>query len=395
MSTIEYTETIIIGKIPIGRRISEIMQEKGNAFSIRAFAERLGVNRETFRLTLTGDRPITLSLIEKIAYSLGVTEGRLRQLDTFKKEEELVSLLKTNKRTKVMLIRAHTLALELVEVALGATERGFAYNNLGRVQFLLHEHEEAHETWKKALAFAKTMGKAFDDTRLLKIVSENLILTSVSQRDYGGAEEMLQLVEKSSADDPNALGMVAFARMVMSSERRKLDHSKKYAYLSLEHFNNTNDKKQIGHALINVAKIEYLLGNYEESAKVLRSALNVINDFEDILVLAVKNYVRSLIKLHDYNEAIRIVDQYESITKEYLEYWQKMQIMYTVLKDDPKYAEQVSADIHATAAVRALACKCLFEFFAKHGDSESALRYYELERKYSRDNSDFLDKEGF
>lgn len=359
-STIEYTATMSIGKIPIGRRISELMQEKGNAFSIRAFADRLGINRETFRITLTGDRPITLSLVEKIADGLGITEERLRQLDTFKKEQELVTLLKASKRTKVMLMRAHTIALELVEVAKGATERGFAHNNLGRAQFFLQQHEEAHETWKKALVFAKTIKKTFDDTRLLKIVSENLMLTSVSLRDYGGVDEMLQLVEQSSADDHNSLGMVAFARMVMYGDRRKLELAKKYAYLSLEHFNKTNDCKQIGHALINVARTEYLLGNFDVSAKTLESALETVKDFDDILILAVKNYVRSLIKLQDFDIATQVAERYESLAEEYPEYWCKMQIMYTVLKNDPKYADQISNDLHMSLKVRSLACKCLF-----------------------------------
>jgi hypothetical protein len=44
------------------------MAEKGDAFSIRAFAERIGMNRETFRLTLIGERPITLSTLEKVTH---------------------------------------------------------------------------------------------------------------------------------------------------------------------------------------------------------------------------------------------------------------------------------------------------------------------------------------
>lgn len=395
MSTIEHTITATIGRIPIGRRILELMQERGNAFSIRAFAERLGENRETFRMTLSGERPISLALVEKIAEGLGVTEERLRQLDTFKKEEELVALLKASKRTKVMLLRAHAIALELVEVARGATEQGFAFNNLGRAQFLLQQHEEAHETWKRALEFAITIQKAFDDPRLLKIVSENLMMTSVSLRDYSGVEEMLQYVEQSSADDPNSLGMVAFSRMVMYGDRNKLELAQKYAYLSLEHFNQTNDSKQIGHALINVARIEYLLGNMDVSAKTLESALVKVQTYDDLLILAVKNYVRSLIKLQEFGTATQVVERYEALAREYPEYWGKMQIMYTILKEDPKYAEQVHHDLHMSVKVRALACKCLFEFYAKRGDSELALRYYELARGFLRDNSEFLDEEGF
>jgi tetratricopeptide (TPR) repeat protein len=395
MTTIELTGSEAIGKIPIGRRILEVMHEKGNAFSIRAFADRLGINRETFRITLTGDRPISLSLVEKIAESLGVTEDRLRQLDTFKKEEELFSLLKSSNRTKVMLMRAHSIALELVEVAIGATERGFAYNYLGRVQFLLQQYEDAHRSWKQALEYGKKIQKTFNDSRLLKIVSANFMMACARLKDYGGADEMLQLVEEISTDDDTVLGIVAYSRMVMCSDRGNLEHARKYAYQSLEHFIKTNDNKQIGHGHINVARIEYLLGNYAVSAKILASALEIVHDFDYLLVRVVKDYVRSLMKLRDYDTATQIVEKYQSVTKQFPEYWNKMQIMYTVLKDDPKYADEISKDLHASVEARILACKCLFEYYAKRGDSESALRYYKLERKYSRDNSEFIDGEGF
>ncbi|PWK07936.1 helix-turn-helix domain-containing protein [Tumebacillus permanentifrigoris] len=395
MTTVEYTATMTIGKIPIGRRILEIMQEKGNAFTIRAFAERLGENRETFRQTLLGNRPISLLLVEKIADGLGLTEQRLRQLDTFKKEEELVTLLKATTRTKVMLMRAHSIAHELVETAFGSTERGFAFNNLGRAQYLMQQFEDAHESWKKALFFAREMQRAFEDTRLLKIVSENLMLTSTRLKDYGGANEMLQFVERTAADDPNTLGMIAYARMVMYGDRGNLESSKKFAYESLEYFRKTNNMKQIGYGHLNVARIEYLSGNYEASVKVLDSVFDSILDCEDILVGAVKEYVRALIKLHQYETAIQIAEQHESVIKQFPDDWRKLQVMYTVLKDDPTYADNIAMDLQASVEGQTLACKCLFEYYVKRGDAESAMRYYELERKYSRDNSEFYDREGF
>jgi tetratricopeptide (TPR) repeat protein len=384
-----------IGKIPIGRRILELMNEKGNAFSIRAFADRLGENRETFRQTLLGNRPISLSLVERIAEGLSVSEERLRQLDSFKKEEELVSLLKATTRTKVMLMRAHSIALELAEIAVGSTERGFAFNNLGRAQYLMQQYEDAHESWKKALVFAREMQHSFEDNRLLRIVAENLMLTSARLKDYGGANEMLQLVERTSADDPNTLGMIAYARMVMYGDRGNLESSKRFAYESLEHFRKTNNKKQIGYGHLNVARIEYLSGNYEASVQVLDYVFDLIQDCEDILVGAVKEYVRALVKLGKHEIAVQIAKQHESVIKQFPSDWHKLQVMYTVLKDDPTYAINVAENLHASVEVRILACKCLFEYYLKQGDAETAIRYYELERKYSRDNSEFFDREGF
>ena len=118
LTTLEHTVGTSIGKIPIGRRISEALQERGEAFSIRAFAERIGINRETFRTILKGERAITLPELERVVAGLRITEERLRQMDTFKKQEELEALLKANERTKVMMLRALTLANNLNEVAI-------------------------------------------------------------------------------------------------------------------------------------------------------------------------------------------------------------------------------------------------------------------------------------
>ncbi|ASS75193.1 hypothetical protein CIG75_09495 [Tumebacillus algifaecis] len=395
MTTIEHTATATIGKIPIGRRILELMQERGDAFSIRAFAERLGENRETFRQTLLGNRPISLSLIERIADGLGVTEERLRQLDTFKREEELVSLLTSNSRTKVMLVRANSIALELVHVAIGDTERGFAYNNLGRSQLLLKQYEEARATWKKALVHARNIHKNFDDARLLKIAYANFFMTCAELKDYEGADELLHFVEEISSDDHKVLGVIAYSRMAMYGDYGNLEYARKYAYQSLGHFILSNDQKQIGHGRINVARAEYLLGNFKASAEVLATALEHVGEFDHILVRVVKDYVRSLLKLQNYETAIKVVERHETILKQFPEYWDKIKIMKTVIKDDPSYANEVIHDLQVSAAIRALACKCLFEYYAKRGDSETSLRYYELERKYSRDNSEFIDKEGF
>lgn len=395
MSTIEHTATMSIGKIPIGRRILELMQEKGEAFSIRAFGERLGENRETFRQTLLGKRPISLSLIERVSEGLGVSEERLRQMDTFKKEEELVTLLKANKRTKVMLMRAHTIALELVEVARGATERGFAYNNLGRVHFLSQQYEEAYHAWKHAFRYGKEIYKEFNDPRLIEIVPANFMMACTRIKDYGGANEMLELVEEVSAGNYEALGIVSYTRMVMYSDRGDLEKAREYAYQSLEHFSKTSNKKQIGYGHLNVAKAEYILGNYAVSAEILGNAIEIVQGIEFILAFVIKDYVRSLIKLRDYEKANLVAENYESIIQSFPDCWNKMRIMYTVLKEDPKYADEISMDLHQSLECRTLACKCLFEYYAKRGDAEQAMRYYELERKYSRDNSEFVDREGF
>ncbi|MGZ4164398.1 MAG: helix-turn-helix domain-containing protein, partial [Tumebacillaceae bacterium] len=67
--------------IPLGRRINEIMLEKGSAYTISAMAKRLEINRETLRLMLKGEREIYTFELEKIAKDLHVTVERILQSD--------------------------------------------------------------------------------------------------------------------------------------------------------------------------------------------------------------------------------------------------------------------------------------------------------------------------
>ncbi|ASS76456.1 hypothetical protein CIG75_16815 [Tumebacillus algifaecis] len=395
MSTVEYTASSTLAKIKLGRRISELMTEKGDAYSIRAFAEKIGMNRETFRQMLLGTRRIAPSELELISKGLNVSPERLKQEDTFQKEQELVKVLTGKKRTKVMLIRANALAMELVEVAKGMTERGNSLNLLGRVLFVQERFEEAHQTWLTAYEYAKSVETEFDDKQLLYLVTSNLMLTSSIRKEYSQIEEMLKLVEEVFSDDPNKLGRAYYTRMKMYEDRGELVQAKKLAYRSLELFEQTNDKKQIGHALINVAHYEYIAGDYKTSARLLVSAINTVQEFEGILILAVKEYVKSLLQLRDYDMAMQVLNEYESLAQEYPEYWGRLQVMQTVVRDDPSYAESVINNPNISQTLRYLACKSLMEYYFLKDDGESAIRYYEKSRMLSGTKSEFLNEEGF
>ncbi|ARU62307.1 hypothetical protein CBW65_15890 [Tumebacillus avium] len=395
MSTVEYTATATLAKIKLGRRISELMTEKGDAYSIRAFAEKIGMNRETFRQMLLGTRRIAPSELELISKGLNVSQERLKQEDTFQKEQELVTILTGKKRTKVMLIRAHELAMELVEIALGVTEKGYSLNNLGRVQFVQERYKEAHQTWLAAYEYAKSVEKDFDDKQLLHLVTSNLMLTCTIRREYSNIEEMLNLVEKVFSDDPSKLGMAYYTRMIMNEDRGELEQAKKLAYRSLELFEQTNDNKQVGRALINVAHYEYILGNYKTSARLLGSAINLVKPFEGILIIAVKEYVKSLLQLRDYHSALKVLNEYDPLAQEYPEYWGRLQIMKTVAKDDPSFAESVVNNTNLSVNLRYFACKSLMEFYYLKDDGDNAIRYYEKSRMLTGTKSEFLNEEGF
>jgi tetratricopeptide (TPR) repeat protein len=395
MTTLLAPESTAVDKIALGRRIEELKKEKGGWYSTSAMADRLGINAETLRVMLKGKREIYTFELEKIAKDLKLPIERILQEDIVKHRKALDSLLKGNELTKAMLQQAHVIASELVEMAMGVSERGFALQNLGRVQYLQRQYDDAHSTWLKALEYAQKIQQEYNDKQLLSIVSANLILTYAIRKEYSNIDDFLCVVEEMFVDDHDKLGMAQYTRMIIQKERGNYESARKHSYLSLEHFEKTENDRQIGHALINVAYCEFLLGNFEASTRMLSSAIKKVVQYEDILVVAVKEYVKSLMKMREYGTALKVVEQYESVAKEYPDYWGKLQIMKTVLTDDPSFADRISNDSDMSLNVRSLACKCLFEFYINRDDAETAAKYYKKGRTFATSPIEFYEEEGF
>ncbi|KEO81397.1 helix-turn-helix transcriptional regulator [Tumebacillus flagellatus] len=395
MSTIEHTASVTFGKIPLGRRIAELMQERGDAFSIRAFSERLGVNRETFRLTLLGERPISISLLEDIAKGLKVDEDRLRQRDTFKKEEELTSLLNAHERSKDMMLRAETLACELVDVALGLTERCICWANLGRAQYYLQEYDLAHESFLTAMSYAEKVNESFGDSALLYHVTSYIMVTFTIRKEYTNIVHTLNVVENAFANDAEKMGYVHFTRMKWYEHRGNLEEAKKHSYLALEYFEKTHKEVQIGKAYINVAHYEYHLGNYQQAREILNKALVLLHPFEYPRLFAIKEYAKTLLKLGERTSVNALISEVSAKSKNYTDLHGKLQILSSMSKDDPSYAIAVSDDLNYGVTIRWYACKYLMEYYASKSDSESLLLYYMRSNTLKKNFGGLIDEEGF
>ncbi|KEO84719.1 helix-turn-helix domain-containing protein [Tumebacillus flagellatus] len=395
MSTIEVSTTSEIGRTALPRRILELMQERGDAFTIRGFSQRLGISREYLRIMLAGDRPISPAMTERIAQGLGITVERLKQTDTQHLVQELTTVLGASKRTKPMLLRARDMAEKLVKTALGATERALHLNNLGRVQFFQQEYDEAHGTWLQGLEYAKLLYEQYEEKDLLHLITANLMLTYTIRKEFSHVEEILRLVEQAMPENSIALGLASSTRMNMCLELKKYRQAKEHAISSLEHYRRTNDDSRIAKAMINIAHCDYLLGDYENSAISLSSAIEHAKNYDYTLVFAVKEYVKVLIKQKNYEKAAQSIEKYESIAKDYPDIHGRLLILYTRIKNDPSFSIRISDDSTRSLQVRYFACKCLFDFYSKKGDAETALMYYERARIYSNAKSEFFEEEGF
>ncbi|KEO84501.1 helix-turn-helix domain-containing protein [Tumebacillus flagellatus] len=395
MSTIEHTATASIGRIPMGRRLSELLKERGDAFSARAVAERIGLNREKLRKMLVGQHPVTVQILEQIADDLKLPVERIMQLDTVKSEKELKTLLDADKRTKVMMLRALTLANELVDASVGFTERCFSFANRGRAEFQLQKYDEAHESWQTAMKYAEKVSKEFDDFTLLHHVSSFLMISYTIRREYTNILHTLSIVETAFKDDPEKMGYANYVRMKWQEHRGDMIKAKEYSYIALEFFKRTGKMDQIGRAMINVGHFEFHTGNYEVAKQILWSAIEVLESFDYPRLFAVKDYVKALLKLGQKSSASELIREFSHLASDYPDIHGKLMILYSMAADDPTYAVSVSDDLSQGVSVRYSACKYLMEYYTLERDSESVMQYYEKGRAIIKQKSGLIDEEGF
>lgn len=391
MSTMENNISIDLTRIPLGRRIGEILEERGEEFSIRKFAEQIGINRETLRIMIAGNRTILPSELEKITKGLDIGVERLKQLDSYKMEQELASLFRARKRTKIMLMRAHNLAAELANLALGATELCESLTNLGRVQFELREYDKAHQSYLLAFRYAEKLYKQYGDNHHLHLVTSLLMLSFTTRKEYTKIEETLHVVEQAFAYDPVKMGFVHYTRMKWYEHMEKLDDAKKHSYMALDYFEQTHDNDQIGKAVINVAHFEYLLGNFRKSADLLYDAIHRLDGYDYPQLVAIKEYAKTALRLGDAGAASEVIQKYSKLASDYPDLQGKLQVMYSIAQHDPAYSEIVCQDVKVSPSVRYLACKQLMNFYSMKGDAESVMLYYKKARILSGKN--LLDEE--
>ncbi|ARU60378.1 hypothetical protein CBW65_04335 [Tumebacillus avium] len=393
MSTLENTAVTDAGKIPLGRRIGELINEQGDANSIRKFADQIGLNRETLRKMVTEGRHIAPSELRQIAEGLQMPVERIKQIDTEKTERELKSLFHAKKRTKVMLMRTLELARYLVSVAKGVTERCQSINYLGQAQYLLEQYDEAHENWLRALDLAKEILMEYGETSLLHHVTKNLMATYTLRREYSNIEELLQVVESVFSTNPSAMGLACYTRMKMHEVRGNHERAKKYAYAALEYYKQTYDNEQIGRAIVNVAHFEFASKNYEEADKLLRDSLPLLEPFDYSFIFAVNELVKVMIKRGKHSAAKAMIEEHFELAKQYHDFYGRLQISNTVATRNPHFAEKTLNDTTVSASVRQLACKCLISYYSSIDDAESVLRYYKMERIYSNRDSEYFNWE--
>jgi tetratricopeptide (TPR) repeat protein len=391
MSTLVMPSQTMVDKIPLGRRIAEIMKEKGAAYSQTAMAARLKVCRETFRQMLKGEREIYTFEMDKIVRDLKVSEDRILQQDILEAYLELDKLLLSGEEAE----KALKIISLLLDSAIGVTEKCMRFFQLGCVYKNLHQYENAHNAFLTAYSYALEIKKRYNETDILFKVASFLVTSHTIRKEYYSALELISICESTYYADPSKLGSLLYTRSEILKANGDLQEAKNVAYQCLESCIESKNIQKIGKAMINVADLEYKLKNYEVASQQLFRAIDYLSSDYRTRLIAKKELSKSLIKTGEYNRAITIIEEALEELREmsYPELEGKFLILLSRAKHEIGYAEEVLGEEKYSDAVRLLASKYLANHFKTIGDAINFMKYYSIAERFMQSHSDILDEE--
>lgn len=323
--------------IPIGRRIGEILEERGRAFSLRAFSARIGISKDTLKRMIDGERPISRTELAKIADGLKLSVERLKQEDTNSQSVELESLLKSLQNRK----RAILLAQELVDVAVGISEKCQAYDKLGIALFNAGDLDGAHHAWREALTYAEQLEKKYQQSDMYHRVLSNQIVTLTERKEFEELSELIDQGMKLFQNNPEYMGALYYSKAMLHLHMGEKELQRECLYSSLECLRQTQKLIKIGRAERNVGYLEFTDGNFEKAKQLFESAIVHLEKDEPMKQGTILEYAKVLIKLGDHEEAARIAEElYLGLRVHGQEDLKgKLAILLTIAKKDVRYVE--------------------------------------------------------
>jgi tetratricopeptide (TPR) repeat protein len=348
--TDSHSETITI---PLSRRISEIMEEKGKRYTQEYVANGIGLSRDTLRAVLRGNRPIYGMELRALSSLFRMSVDRLTMKDTRSLADELNELL-SNLQDKQ---RALQIAQTLASVAVGITERYETQNNLGRAYFLLERYPEAHEAWLEAYKYAQLISKKYDDSEPLFHVVTNLSLSFTQRKEFSNLAKILDEVETVFRSSPKHAGVICYSKAMIAEHLGDVKGAREYFYKSLEFHQLTGEPLRIGRSELNVAYFEYKQSNYLISRRYIESAIRNLAKDEDTKMIALKIYGKVLLKLGEKDRAIAIIEQAlaEIDQNARIDLAAKLYILLALARQERRPAERVLHNQKVEKSLRLLA----------------------------------------
>lgn len=378
--------------IPLGRRIAEIMKEKGSAYSLQAMGKRIGLSRETLRLMLHGGREIYDFELLKVAVDLKLSVERIKQQDTWLMLSELQELLKHEGRDPK---RALEVASHLQSVAIGMTERCKTLFYLGQAHKNLHEYEPAHQAWLEAYDLAKLIHDKYGETDLLYSIISNLVTTYTIRKDFTRATELLAVVEEYFHTTPVKSASLTYSRSKLLESLGELQIAREVSYDSLEYARSSENSNVIGRALINAAHFEFKLRENKKAKHLLDLALEELQEDPITSFIAKKELAKCLIKLGEKEEAEEIILSALTDIEDYElpKLKAKNMLLLSILRNSPENAREVADDIKCEKDIRYLSYKFLIGYYKESGDSELFMEYHKRAEELQSSHSDILEED--
>lgn len=378
--------------IPIGRRIGEILEERGSAFSIRAFSTRIGFSKDMLSRMISGDRYISPSELSKIAEGLSLSIARLKQEDTQEQLSELMLLLENKKNNQ----RALSIALKIKEVAVGCTERYIVTNELGKAYHALRMYNESHAEWLEAREYAQRIVDKYQDTEPLYNVMNNLVLSFTEQKDIFGLSALVGQLKQVFTPYPKRLGTLYYSTASTAFFMGNYREARDNYLLALAQFELHGDSIYIGKSEHNVGFAEYKLENYRRAKEHFERAIEKLSEYDEQKLISMKDYIKTLLKLGQKQRAAENI----SSALQQLELLdlplRKAQflLLHAIVHEDLSAAEQVLAAEGIPVSLKLTACKFLMDFYKCIGDAENLMRYYVIADSYESEKFAIYDGMG-
>jgi tetratricopeptide (TPR) repeat protein len=356
--------------IPLGRRITEIMMDKGAAFTISAMAKRLDINRETYRLMLKGEREIYTFELDKIAADLKVPVERILQQDTVLMSKQIFELLNYKSSDFHLGLK---LSKQLAEVAIGYTERSVAANNIGTAYYHLRDFDQAVESFEKALPEAKFIMDKYGDAEVFWWLTANILNVRTSKKDYQGVQDVLLVAETFFNEDPRTLAIICYD-WAMLLEEWKDDHegARNKHYQSLANYEQIGNPLSIGRSKHHIALFEYRQNKYDKAIELFHSALEIFRQQDHLYMRVIigRDYGRALLRMERHQTAAEIISESlaQIADEEYTDLAAQLYLLLAIATDEPQHADQIITESLGSISIQKIAGKFLVEYEERRGD---------------------------
>ncbi|MBL0388065.1 tetratricopeptide repeat protein [Tumebacillus sp. ITR2] len=373
--------------IPLGRRIQEILEEKGAAYLVGFFANRIRFNPHRLVSILQSAVVPSPEDLEQIAKGLGITVERLTREDTQERLERLHELLQSQGASEETVLVAE----ELAALSLGATERADAYCLLGRAYYAAGKLEEAHEAFLKSYRLYEPVFELYQDSERMYRFTHNLSITYTVRKEYSGLADLLKRVESFSWDDPVKAGSTFFASAVAQYELGQLDDAKRLFQKSLTAYRETDNREYIGRGYYNLGRVQYLTGELQAADSSLESALHELAADSPFRIKAVEMLIKARIHLGELESAMRLIQEHEPELHKRPQVLAYLYLLHAYKSEDLKALGDVLAMEIVEREWKASGYKYLMKHYSEHGDSLAVMTYFQYYLQTDQDSSSFED----